>query len=187
MGKIFLYDIFNHWQEKGSIFIYSDPHFSDKGMKEIRTNYIDDKEQIKRINTVLGKHDTIIFLGDIGNVECIKKIRGYKVLIKGNHDLGDTLYKEYFNEVYRGSLTINDKIILSHQPRGTLPYEFNIHGHIHNINWKNDDNHFNCCAECINYTPIRLDEIICKCKVNKIKTIHRYFTDIAKEDKNEIL
>jgi calcineurin-like phosphoesterase family protein len=41
----------------------------------------------------VGKHDTIIFLGDIGNVEMIRKIRGYKVLIMGNHDKGASNYE----------------------------------------------------------------------------------------------
>lgn len=89
-----LYDIFGKswYRENGSVYIYSDPHFSDDEMKYLRKNYISDEEQIKRINSKVGKNDTIIFLGDIGNIECIKKIRGYKVLIMGNHDVGATKY-----------------------------------------------------------------------------------------------
>ena len=89
-----LYDKFSNWFRGGNIWLYSDPHFSDEEMKYIRKNYIGDDEQIKRINSRVGKNDTIIFLGDIGNIDCIKKIRGYKVLIMGNHDKGATNYQK---------------------------------------------------------------------------------------------
>ena len=88
-----LYDKFSHWFRGGNIYLYSDPHFGDEEMKHIRKDYIGDEEQIKRINSKVGKNDTIIFLGDIGDVECIKKIRGYKVLIMGNHDKGASNYR----------------------------------------------------------------------------------------------
>lgn len=84
-----LYDIFAHWynKDRGTIFLYSDPHFGKR--KEIT-----DDEQVRRINSVVHKYDTIIFLGDIGNEDIIAKINGYKVLITGNHDRGATKYKK---------------------------------------------------------------------------------------------
>lgn len=90
--KINLYPCFKHWNEYNNIFIYSDPHFSDQEMCHLRKNYIGDLEQVNSINSKVGKRDLIIFLGDIGNVEFIKKIRGYKVLIMGNHDKGISNY-----------------------------------------------------------------------------------------------
>ena len=109
-----LYSLFDHWYHGGSIYFYSDPHFEDEEMKFLRANYIGDEEQVKRINSKIGKNDTIIFLGDIGNPNWIKKVRGYKVLIKGNHDVGATKYREYFDEVYEGGLWIAEKIVISH-------------------------------------------------------------------------
>ena len=90
-----LYPPFRKWTAKGTLWIYSDPHFSDPDMVELRKNYIGDDEQIARINSKVGKHDTIIFLGDIGNEEMIRKIRGYKVLIMGNHDKGASRYERH--------------------------------------------------------------------------------------------
>lgn len=95
----YLYPLFDHWFRGGNIFVYSDPHFSDPEMVYLRKDYIGDEEQIKRINSKVGKKDTIIFLGDIGNIDCIKKIRGYKVLIMGNHDSGKTNYQRVINEI----------------------------------------------------------------------------------------
>lgn len=109
-----LYKPFQHWSEQGTIWIYSDPHFSDPEMVHLRKNYIGDEEQIKRINSKVGKKDTIIFLGDIGNVELIKKVKGYKVLIKGNHDSGSSNYqrvhKEYWDETARVNFKFLDSI-----------------------------------------------------------------------------
>ncbi len=88
-----LYSPFRKWTETGTLWIYSDPHFSDPEMVHLRKNYIGDEEQVTRINSKVGKKDTIIFLGDIGNEEIIRKIRGYKVLIMGNHDKGASKYQ----------------------------------------------------------------------------------------------
>ena len=89
-----LYEIFaEKWYRGGTIWIYSDPHFKDTEMVHLRKNYIGDDEQVKRINKVVGKNDTIIFLGDICDLSFVKKIHGYKVLIMGNHEKGATNYK----------------------------------------------------------------------------------------------
>lgn len=115
-----LYDVFKHWSEKGSVYLYSDPHFGDADSYKFRSLlnvpddimfakeqgdfrsyelYVEervkvlDEMQIKNINKRVTKKDTIIFLGDIGDIECIKKIKGYKVLIMGNHDKGASNYK----------------------------------------------------------------------------------------------
>ena len=92
--KIKLYKPFEHWYHGGTIWVYSDPHFGDNenGTHGWPTDY----DHVGMINKGLGKNDTIIFLGDIGDVEYIKKIKGYKVLIMGNHDKGVSNYlKEY--------------------------------------------------------------------------------------------
>lgn len=115
-----LYDVFKHWSEKGSVYLYSDPHFGDADSYKFRSLlnvpddimfakeqgdsrpyelYVEerlkvlDEMQIKNINKRITKNDTIIFLGDIGDIECIKQINGYKVLITGNHDKGVSNYK----------------------------------------------------------------------------------------------
>lgn len=265
--KINLYQCFNHWTKFQNIWIYSDPHFSDvesykfRGIINVLSNEEFDKAevdfsyeeylkcvtnqademQIRNINSKVGKKDVIIFLGDIGNIECIKKIKGYKVLIMGNHDKGASNYKrakiftpsqtfmnkwnihneeEYkkyhskviedfginhhettdlirdawnevkyidnhlFDEVYEGPLMINDRVILSHEPIfPTIPFIYNIHGHVHNSLYKGDEHHMNCCAESIDYMPISLMTLLKSGLLKHIDSIHRETIDKATERK----
>ena len=175
-----LYDIFAHWyhEGKGTIYFYSDPHFSDDEMKYLRKNYIGDEEQIRRINSKIGKYDTLVILGDVGDVEWVRKIRGYKVLIMGNHDKGASNYKDIFNEVYEGVLMIAPNIVLSHEPV-EFPFAVNIHGHDHS-NWHSGG--INMCAEHINYTPVPIKTLIASGAL-KAEDIHRMTIDGAIERK----
>lgn len=178
-----LYPPFRKWTETGTLWIYSDPHFSDPEMVELRTNYIGDDEQIARINSCVGRKDTIIFLGDIGNEDMVRKIRGYKILIMGNHDKGSTKYTDIFNEVYEGPLFIAEKLILSHEPID-LPFAFNIHGHDHSGWHSVDENHLNVCAEHIRYYPMNVNRLLKKGLLSKVESIHRMTIDRATERKN---
>ena len=97
-----LYKIFNHWHEQGTLWIYSDPHFNDPDLKKGIDRPSAD-ELVQKINSKVGRKDTIVILGDICDIEYVKKIRGYKVLIMGNHDAGRTNYercwwKEWFDK-----------------------------------------------------------------------------------------
>ena len=182
-----LYDQFKHWsyvnqQSKNCIYLYSDPHFGDEEMKYLRANYVGDEEQIKRINSKVSHNDTIIFLGDIGDINCIKKIHGYKILIMGNHERGASNYTGVFNEVYEGPVMISDRIMLSHEPLDLPPCIFNIHGHDHTLLY-HEDRHLNLCAEHINYTPVSLNKLIKDGLLKDTESIHRITIDHATERK----
>lgn len=100
MSKLNLYPCFQHWLKYNNIWLISDTHFGDDEMANLRKDYIGDDEQIKRINSVVGKADLLICLGDCGNIDCFKKIKaGYKVLIMGNHDKGKTNYQRKIEDV----------------------------------------------------------------------------------------
>ena len=205
-----LYYPFKKWSENAAVWLYSDPHFGDfesytfRGLTTDKTKEELDKFQVDRINKFVNKNDTIIFLGDIGDPTPLKKIKGYKVLITGNHDRGAAFYREYFDEIYTGCLTISDRIILSHEPiEGCPPFLFNIHGHDHNGTdfkeyvFRDCDavssekmainalaaakqyklNRFNVCAEWINYKPVALKDIINSGVLSNIPTIHRDYLD----------
>lgn len=91
-----LYDIFREkWEPFSDIYLVSDTHFNDKelyvGTKRVERK--DSDEYVKLINSKVGKKSILIHLGDVGDLEVMKKVRGYKVLIMGNHDTGATKYK----------------------------------------------------------------------------------------------
>lgn len=95
-----IYDMFQHWGEQ-TVWIYSDPHFSDEDLEYGIKNRPSDDEQIRKINAKAGRKDTLIILGDVGNIECVRKLRaGRKVLIMGNHDIGATKYKREIKTLY---------------------------------------------------------------------------------------
>ena len=108
-----LYEPFKHWSETGSVFILSDPHFNGSDCKLIDRNWISTEEQINRINQIVHKNDTLIILGDVGEIEYISRLKaGYKVLILGNHDLGASNYKRAITELTIKNCTLSKKDVV---------------------------------------------------------------------------
>ena len=67
-----LYEYFQGWADKGSIYVYGDPHFGDEDIKAAYTEWPAAAEQVKIINSIVTKNDTLIILGDVGDYEYIK-------------------------------------------------------------------------------------------------------------------
>ena len=178
-----VYEIFNERWCKQTVWLYSDPHFGDEDLRAGMPNRPSDEELVKMINAKVGRKDTIIFLGDIGDVEYAKQIRGYKVLICGNHDLGATNYAGVFDEIYTGPLMIGEKLLLSHEPVD-IPWAFNIHGHDHAGIER--AGHLNVCADVIDYTPINMNQLMSKSGIlSKTQSIHRQTIDQATKRKKK--
>ena len=179
-----LYEQFRHWSEKGSVWIISDTHFEDEDCAKMDLFWPAPQTQVDFINQSAHKNYTLIILGDIGNVEWIKKLKaGHKVLLCGNHDAGIENYIDIFNEVYSGPLMIAEKIILSHVPIPGIDWAYNIHGHDHNFHSKNDKYHYNVAANKIGYIPINLGQLIKAGPLNKIESLNRKATNQATERK----
>lgn len=172
-----IYDCFKHWHERGTVWIISDPHFDDPNTKHLEPNRPSDDELVRRINAKVGRADTLIILGDCGKLEYIKKLRGYKILIAGNHDQGLTAHREVFNEVYAGPLFIGERLLLSHEPID-LPFALCLHGHDHS-DWYKGGNKFNFCANVIGYEPINFNQFMKNGPLAKIDSIHRQTIDTA--------
>lgn len=133
-----------------------------------------DELQIKSINRRCGKASTFVCLGDVGDLECVKKLRPrYKVLILGNHDAGATYYKQAFNEVYDGELLISSKLLLSHVSVFSTN-KINLHGHDHC-----SVDQFNMAAESICYVPKSLNEIVATGKLKTVRSSNRKAIDRA--------
>lgn len=88
-----LYKIFDHWHKNGTVWIFSDTHFGDPDIHKAFPNRPSDVQLVKNINSKVGKKDTLILLGDVGDPAYVRQLRGYKVLIMGNHDMGRSNYE----------------------------------------------------------------------------------------------
>lgn len=182
-----LYQTFEErWGKFQTCHIISDTHFGDMDLKENIPSRPNDDDFIKLINSKVGKADIILHLGDIGNIECVRRLRAaYKILIMGNHDSGKTNYTDIFDEVYEGALVIGEKLILSHEPIMGLNWALNLHGHVHDKRAKTDAYHINCCSDVIGYEPINLNQLLKSGPTAHIQSIHRQIIDSATKQKRK--
>lgn len=221
-----LYEPFQHWGASGTTGIISDTHFNDPDLIHAYVDRPSAEEQVKFINAKCGRADTLIILGDVGDISYVRQLRAkYKILVMGNHDSGASNYKRQifkqkfdkrlfqkhevleemkrlypdcsysisdsydfidnvpcwevsadnrlFDEVYTGPVMISEKLLLSHEPINMIPWAFNIHGHDHNRQVKNNLNHFNVCADVIGYEPINFNKWMKEGHLAKIQSLHR--------------
>jgi calcineurin-like phosphoesterase family protein len=126
---------------------------------------------VTRWNDRVGYGDTVYVVGDmfLGKPEdaapLIKRLRGHKVLIHGNHDRSRrTMLECGFNETWqRKDLKLRDgrRALLSHKPlpESTIEnYDLQIHGHRHSLPVVSGKR-LNVCVDLWNYAPISEDEI----------------------------
>lgn len=148
------------------IYGISDLHFGHKNMA-IKRGFNSAEEHDQHIidswNSVVKKGDTVFVLGDItmekkqGYVY-LDKLRGYKKVILGNHDMPQHIPEllKYVNSVcgmfkYKGSILTHCPIHESEINR----FKLNYHGHVHE-NSLPDERYVNLSAEVLNYKPIEL-------------------------------
>ena len=70
-----LYKPFQKWSEKGTIWIFSDPHFDDEDLVNVYDDRPSADELVRRINSKVGKCDTLICLGDVGALSYVPFLR----------------------------------------------------------------------------------------------------------------
>ena len=180
-----LYDIFaEKWKDLQTAYIISDLHFGEDDLKEAFPNRPTDEELVNKINAKVGRKDLLIVLGDCGDLDYVRKLRGYKVLVAGNHEKGLTAAKEVFDEVYAGPLIIGEKLILSHEPVN-LAGMFNLHGHNHHGKPFAGGRSYNVCADINNYEPIHFNSWMKEGYLAHMNTIHRNTINTATKNKRK--
>lgn len=170
-------------------YVIGDLHFGDDGMfnraynKAFATKEIYIEEVIKNYNSVVNDNTVVLFLGDLGRtgLEHIHKMKGYKILIKGNHDNNRNQdYIDAFEEVYDHPIFYSSRYVFSHEPIPTEPGVINIHGHTHAVSLKSE-RHFNYVIERTNYRPVSMKSILkiqgTIAKPNR-RFCHEWFKDI---------
>lgn len=90
-----VYPMFNEmWKDYQSCYIISDTHFDDPDLIHAYADRPSAEEQVKLINSKVGKMDVLIHLGDVGNIDYVRQLKGaMKILVCGNHDAGASNYQ----------------------------------------------------------------------------------------------
>ncbi|GHV02712.1 metallophosphatase [Clostridia bacterium] len=164
------------------IYFTSDQHFGHGNIiQHCRRPFADapemDAELIRLWNAKVGREDTVYVLGDLffpsayDHESVLKKLKGKKHLILGNHDknwIKKVDLSKYFESV-QPTLTIESgygALYLCHCPLLTFKGNYMIYGHIHNN--KNDehwpvlktmDNALNASVEVNGYAPVTFEEL----------------------------
>lgn len=175
-------------------FYISDLHFGHKNIlkydnRPFLTVEEMDNTLINNWNSVVTSNDTVYILGDISwydyktTVEIMNKLKGNKILIKGNHDRLNQELRDCFQGVYdyKEIKDSGKELILCHYPIPCFNKHFygaiHLYGHVHNSFEANMVEHFKkemielydkecnmfnvgCMIEYMNYTPRTLDEIL---------------------------
>lgn len=159
------------------LWIISDTHFTHQMLLDEKVRPEDYNEQIiNNWNAVVSEEDTVLHLGDVifGYDKerlhgILLRLKGHKILVKGNHDLKpDKWYLDMgFEHVY-DQVTWNN-LLFTHIPV-EIPegVRFNVHGHLHGNSGHRveevahilTDKHKLVALEITGYKPLRIEEII---------------------------
>lgn len=185
-----LYEPFRHWSDTGSVFIISDTHFNDDDCALMDPDWIAPEEHADILRKAIHKNDTVIHLGDIGDLSVWDAIwkpgkRPHEVLITGNHDVGVEELRKHFDEVFTGPIFVAEKLVLSHEPIQGLDWCMNVHGHDHCPRHHGDAHHVNLAANVCGWKPMNLGREIKGGLLSRQCGIHRMTIDGATAKKSQ--
>lgn len=131
-----------------------------------------DSAMVENWNSVVSTNDKVYHLGDVvikkPSLGVLSHLNGQKVLVMGNHDIfGHKEYLKYFKSIY--GVRVFDDMVLSHvplHPGSVQRFKFNVHGHLHS-NKVDDYRYFNVSVERIGFTPIAVEDLRLRLKVQK--------------------
>lgn len=166
-----------------TVYVIADSHFGHANMLNFtredgsRLRPFDNIDQmhdymITKWNETVRPQDHVYHLGDFAlrqqALNFALQLHGHKRLVRGNHDTFKTAsyLRVGFREIY-GTRVLAD-LLMSHIPihpdslRGNW---INVHGHLHNnqargpYTLKLGLRYYNASAECLDYTPVTLEQI----------------------------
>lgn len=181
-----LYKCFEHWGQRGGVWVISDTHFGEDDLKAAFSMRPDDETLLKNINSKVGKAGVLIHLGDVGDLDYARRLKGYKILIMGNHDQSATKFEGIFDEIYQGPVMVGERLLLSHEPVD-IDWAFCLHGHTHNLCTRRP-NHLCVCVDVTGYAPINFNEFMKSGLLKEATPLHRSTIDkatIRKKERNK--
>ena len=157
------------------VFVIADTHFFHENIIKYCDRPFSSVEDmnntlVRNWNEVVSNEDIVLHLGDVSlgkkeeTAKIIRKLKGRKILIRGNHDRwGDQVYRNMgFEYVSKFPILYDGFYLLSHAPleilSDKLPY-MSCYGHVHNDSRYVDTENTKCFSvERTNYKPVLLYE-----------------------------
>lgn len=155
----------------------ADPHFGHANIIKYEKRPFASTEEMDATltgnwNACVHKMDRIFVLGDFAflpsakTIKTVQSLKGYKILVLGNHDRHRSVnwwQKAGFEEVSAYPIIVDDFFMLSHEPmylNANMPYA-NIFGHVHGNPMYTDCSAQSFCVsvERIGYAPIEFETI----------------------------
>lgn len=152
-------------------FFISDTHFGHKNIikychRPFKSVEEMDQTIIENWNRVVGKDDIVFFVGDFCFGDCrkyLKQLYGHITFIKGNHD-SHKIARQHRTRDHVYIQCDDIPFYVTHDPKSIVSFwtKWSITGHVHDIGpfIDSDKKIINVSVEQINYTPIRIEEII---------------------------
>ena len=167
------------------IYYTADPHFGHQAVIRFQNRPFENVQamndcMIENWNSRVKANDTVYIIGDMFH-KCeeteaiLKKLKGKKVLVRGNHDekwLRDENLHQYFEDItdYAEIYDLNNLIVMCHYPLLSWKKDsksYMIYGHIHSNAdmdfWpliKVRERMLNAGADINNFMPVTLNELI---------------------------
>jgi calcineurin-like phosphoesterase family protein len=154
-------------------FVISDQHYGHSNIiKFCDRPFADvaemDEAMMRVHNETVHNDDLVIFNGDFmfykKDTGIFEKLKGRKVLVKGNHDHSATknLGWQAVHDIY--DFTYNQrKVVMCHYPihswNGKFHGSIHLYGHVHNnrADYLTVPNAYNICVEEIGYAPVFIE------------------------------
>ena len=157
-----------------TIWVGADWHFYTGYNDQLKENPNIDR-LVNNFNAKVKDTDVVIFIGDLYDarrlfdlnklpkLDRIKKLKGYKIIVKGNHDVADDdiYYKMGFDEVCERYEVGN--VIFTHEPCEVKANQVNVHGHLHYSKsywYIKPTSHIDAYTARFDYQPMLVEDVV---------------------------
>ena len=157
-----------------TIWVGADWHFYTGYNDQLKENPNIDR-LVNNFNAKVKDTDVVIFIGDLYDarrlfdlnrlpkLDRIKKLKGYKIIVKGNHDVADDdiYYKMGFDEVCKRYEVGN--VVFTHEPCEVKANQVNVHGHLHYSKsywYIKPTSHIDAYTARFDYQPMLVEDIV---------------------------
>ena len=181
-----------------NIFLTADLHTGHTNLikRGVRSQFKDCEEHdntiINNWNSIVGKDDLIYIVGDVvwnGDFSLLNKLKGQKIVIKGNHDKKEHLCRAKSSNYIcnwhymKGFMYNNNYIFMCHYPMISWDRSFHgsylAFGHCHGSLRFSQGRSMDVGVDCHNFTPIHIDDFINKLKHRENKYIYNRLGEIV--------